>query len=177
MHSTYNHVEMATRQPIHLRYSPQYTQSVFASGRCSVSVWAAMTREGLGPLVLIDGNLSASTYSLITERELLPYVLNGPFKDGCFVYQHDRSPIHTARSVKSLLVGADLNPIENVWGLVKRRLAARNLGSSTKETLFAAIQEEWEALRARPEIVAAFYNSMPSRVAQVIAADGRLIKY
>ncbi|KAH7956692.1 hypothetical protein HPB52_011772 [Rhipicephalus sanguineus] len=33
-------------------------------------------------------------------------------------------------------VGADLNPIENVWGLVKRRLAARNLGSSTKETLF-----------------------------------------
>lgn len=148
-----------------------------------------MTREGLGPLVLIDGNLSASTYSLIIERELLPYVLNGPFKDGCFVYQHDRSPIHTARSVKSLLeglavrtlewppVGADLNPIENVWGLVKRRLAARNLGSSTKETLFAAIQEEWEALRSRPEIVAALYNSMPSRVAQVIAADGRLIKY
>ncbi|KAH8035934.1 hypothetical protein HPB51_012308 [Rhipicephalus microplus] len=51
-------------------------------------------------------------------------------------------------------VGADLNTIENVWGLVKRRLAARNLGSSTKKTLFAAIQEEWEALRSRPEIVA-----------------------
>ncbi|KAH7984306.1 hypothetical protein HPB52_019152 [Rhipicephalus sanguineus] len=124
-------------RPMNSRYSPQYTQSVFASGRCSVSVWTAMTREGLGPLVLIDGNLSASTYSLIIERELLPYVLNGPFKDGCFVYQHDRSPIHTARSVKSLLeglavrtlegppVGADLNPIENVWGLVKRRLAAQ----------------------------------------------------
>ncbi|KAH7983915.1 hypothetical protein HPB52_015253 [Rhipicephalus sanguineus] len=57
-------------------------------------------------------------------------------------------------------VGADLNPIENVWGLVKRRLAARNLGSSTKETLFAAIQEEWEALRARPEIVAALYDAI-----------------
>ncbi|KAH8025596.1 hypothetical protein HPB51_010357 [Rhipicephalus microplus] len=52
-------------------------------------------------------------------------------------------------------VGEDLNPIENVWGLVKRRLSAWNLGSSTKETLFAAIQEEWEALRSRPEIVAA----------------------
>ncbi|KAH8035617.1 hypothetical protein HPB51_007852 [Rhipicephalus microplus] len=165
------------------RYSPQYTQSVFASGRCSLSVWATMTREGLVPLILIDGNLSASSYSIIIERELLPYVLNRPFKDGCFVYQHDRSPIHTARSVKSLLedlavrtlewppVGVDLNPIENVWGLVKRRLAARNLGSSTKGTPFAAIQEEWEALRSRPEIVATLYNSMPSRVAQVIAAD------
>ncbi|KAH8026809.1 hypothetical protein HPB51_025017 [Rhipicephalus microplus] len=145
-----------------------------------------MTREALGPLVLIDGNLSASTYSLITERELLACVLNEPFKDGCFVYQHDRSPIHTARSVKFLLeglavrtlewppVGADLNPIEDVWGLVKRRLAARNLGSSMKETLFAAIREEWEALRSHSEIVAALYNSMPSRGAQVIAADGRL---
>ncbi|KAH8025617.1 hypothetical protein HPB51_010678 [Rhipicephalus microplus] len=181
--------ERRVRRPMNSRYSPQYTQSVFASGRCSVSVWATMTREGLRPLVIIDGNLSASTYSLIIERELLPYVLNEPFKDGCFVYQHDRSPIHTARSVECLLeclavrtlewspVGVDLNPIKNVWGLVKRRLAARNLGSSTKETLFAAIQEKWETLRSRPEIVAALYNSMPSRVAQVIATDGRLIKY
>ncbi|KAH8042304.1 hypothetical protein HPB51_021388 [Rhipicephalus microplus] len=148
-----------------------------------------MTREGLGPLVLIDGSLSASTYSLIIERELLPYVLNGPFKDGCFVYQHDRSPIHTASSVKSLLeglgvrtlewppVGADLNPIDSVWGLVKRRLAARNLGSSTKKTLFAAIQEKWKALRSRSEIMAMLYNSMPSRMAQAIAAEARLIKY
>ncbi|KAH8029022.1 hypothetical protein HPB51_021926 [Rhipicephalus microplus] len=148
-----------------------------------------MTKEGLRPRVLIDGNFSASTYFLIIERELLPYVLKGPFKDGYSVYQHDKSPFHTARSVKSLLEGltvrtlewpparADLNPIENVWCLVKRRLAARNLGSSTKETLFAAIQEEWEALRSRPEIVAALYNSIPSRVAQVIAADGHLIKY
>ncbi|KAH8009351.1 hypothetical protein HPB51_015674 [Rhipicephalus microplus] len=126
-----------------------------------------MTKEGICPLVLIDGNLSASVYSLIIERESPPYVLIGPCKDGCFVYQHDRSPIHTASSVKSLLegisvrtldwppVGANMNPIKNVWGLVKRRLAARNLGSSTKETLFAAIQEEWEALPSRPEIVAA----------------------
>ncbi|KAH8024495.1 hypothetical protein HPB51_025122 [Rhipicephalus microplus] len=180
--------ERRVGRPMNSRYSPQYTQSVFASGRCPVSVWAAMTREGLGPLVLNDGNLSASTYSLIIEIELLPYVLNVPFNDGCFVYQHDRNPIRTARSVISLLeglavrslewppVGADVNSIENVWGLVKRRLAAGNLRSSTKETLFAATQEEWEALPSRPEIVAALYNSMPSRVAQVIGADGRLIK-
>ncbi|XP_075726175.1 uncharacterized protein LOC142767821 [Rhipicephalus microplus] len=121
-----------------------------------------MTKKGLGSLVLIDGNLSAYTYSFIIERELLPYALNGRFKDGCLVYQHDRSPIHTARSVKSLLeglavrtlkwppIGADLNHIENVLGLVKRRLAARNLGSPTKETLFVAIQEEWEILRHDP---------------------------
>ncbi|KAH8026371.1 hypothetical protein HPB51_020355 [Rhipicephalus microplus] len=148
-----------------------------------------MTREGLGPLVLIDGNLSSSTYSLIIERESLPHALNGPFKDGCFVYQLDRSPIHTTRSVQSSLEGLavrtlewppvriDLNPIENVWGLVKRQLGARNLASSTKETLFPAIQEEWEALRSRPETVAALYNSMTSRVAQVIATNGHLIQY
>ncbi|KAH7956117.1 hypothetical protein HPB52_006132 [Rhipicephalus sanguineus] len=74
-------------------------------------------------------------------------------------------------------VGADLNPIEIVWGLIKRQLAARNLGRATKDTLWTAVREEWEALRARPEIVAALYESMPRRVAQVIAADGHLTKY
>ncbi|KAH7984583.1 hypothetical protein HPB52_022857 [Rhipicephalus sanguineus] len=166
-----------------------FTQKVFASGRCAVSVWAAMSRQGLGPLVLIDGKWTASKYALIIEQEWVPYVLDGPFKDGCCIFQHDRSPIYTARSVKSLLedlavrtlewppVGVDLNPIENVWGLIKRQLAARNLGSATKDTLWMAVREEWEALRARPEIVAALYESMPRRVAQVIAADGHLTKY
>ncbi|KAH7933364.1 hypothetical protein HPB49_011921 [Dermacentor silvarum] len=81
------------------------------------------------------------------------------------------------RTLKWPPVGADLNPMENIWGLVKRRLASRNLGSVTKDTLWTAVREEWDALRARPELVAALYESMPILVAQVIAADGNMTKY
>ncbi|KAH6926634.1 hypothetical protein HPB50_020833 [Hyalomma asiaticum] len=99
-----------------------------------------MTMEGLGPLVLIDGNL----------RD--PMALT-------FAHWNDHP------------VGVDVNSFENVWDLAEHRPEAWNLGSARKR-LIAAIEER-EALRARPETVAALYNSMPSRMGQVIAAEGR----
>lgn len=166
------------------RYLPEYTHSVLSSGRCAVSVWGAISKDGLGPLVRIDGRFNTSAYCDVIEQTLLPYVLDGPFPDGVYLLQHDRSPIHTARRVDELLEargvrllqwppnGADLNPIENVWGLMKKRLASRNLGSATADALWEGISQEWETLRGHPETVAALYESMPRRVAQVIDVHG-----
>ncbi|KAK8787356.1 hypothetical protein V5799_022868 [Amblyomma americanum] len=83
------------------RYDPHYIQQVAASGRCVVSVWGALSQQGLGPLHRIDGTLTADKYQDIIEQVLIPYTLDGPFPDGCFLFQHDRSPIHTARYVNS----------------------------------------------------------------------------
>ncbi len=56
------------------------------------------------------------------------------FKDADFIFQQDLAPAHTAKSTKSWLndhgVGVldwpanspDLNPIENIWGIVKRKM-------------------------------------------------------
>lgn len=171
------------------RYLPPWTQTVLSSGRCTVNVWGAISKDGLGPLVRIEGRFQARSYCAILEKDFIPYVLDGPFKDGCCLLQHDRSPVHTARSVTALLedlairtlewppVGADLNPIESVWGLMKKRLAGRHLISSTSDTLWAAVKEEWEALRATQGLVSSLYESMPRRVAEVIAGDGHLTRY
>ncbi|KAH7952391.1 hypothetical protein HPB52_022191 [Rhipicephalus sanguineus] len=84
---------------------------------------------------MIQKNYRAYCGSL--QEVLVPYALEGPFEDGCYQLQHDRSPIDTARTVASVLenlairtlslppVGPDLNPIENVWGIMKSRLSAR----------------------------------------------------
>ncbi|KAH7932509.1 hypothetical protein HPB52_024293 [Rhipicephalus sanguineus] len=72
----------------------QNVVSIFSSGRCSVSVWGAMTKEGLGPLVRIRGPFTTAAYCDVLQHVFLPYVLDGPFEDGIYFLQHDRSPIH-----------------------------------------------------------------------------------
>ncbi|KAH7983393.1 hypothetical protein HPB52_011596 [Rhipicephalus sanguineus] len=154
----------------------QRKRSVLSSGRCSVSVWGAISKDGLGPLVRLEGPFTASRYCDVITRHLVPYALDGPFSDGCYFFQHDRSPIHKARIVQSLLekhavcqlewppCGADLNPIENVWGMLKKRLSTRANRGRTADTLWQAIAQEWESLRGRPEITEYLYESMPTRI-------------
>ncbi|KAH8036280.1 hypothetical protein HPB51_022684 [Rhipicephalus microplus] len=78
----------------------------------------------------------------------------GPFEDGCYQLQRDRSLVHTARIVAMVLenlairtvpwphVGAYLNPIENVWGIVDSRLSAPRCSSATSEALWQAVSED-----------------------------------
>lgn len=174
---------------ISCRYLPNYTQSVLSSGRCSVSVWGAISKDGLGPLVRLEGPFTASRYCDVITRHLVPYALDGPFSDGCYFFQHDRSPIHKARIVQSLLeehavcqlewppCGADLNPVENVWGMLKKRLSTRANRGRTADTLWQAIAQEWESLRGRPEITESLYESMPTRINKVLENGGHFTSY
>jgi len=68
-----------------------------------------------------------------------------------------------------------LNPIENAWEELERRLRARPTAPKNKEELFAALSEEWEAIPA-------FYfrrlvEFMPRRVRDVVAVGGASTKY
>ncbi|KAH7932903.1 hypothetical protein HPB49_004675 [Dermacentor silvarum] len=79
-------------------YMPEFIQRVAASGRSAVSVWGAITFQGLGPLVRIEGRFNADSYYSILDDVLLPYLVEGPtFPDNEFILQHDNSPIHKAR--------------------------------------------------------------------------------
>ncbi len=68
------------------------------------------------------------------------------FKDADFIFQQDLAPAHTAKSTKSWLydhgVGVldwpanspDLNPIENLWGIVKRKMINKRLKNADAES-------------------------------------------
>ncbi|KAH6920698.1 hypothetical protein HPB50_028314 [Hyalomma asiaticum] len=63
-----------------------------------------------------------------------------------------------ARAVGALLAvrqlpwppnGIYLNPIENIWGIMKK-LSSRRMRGGTADQLWHAAKEEWEVLRGRP---------------------------
>ncbi len=99
----------------------------------SVMIWGAMTSAGVGPLCFFKINVTAPVYLELLEHFMLPSA-DQLFKDADFIFQQDLAPAHTAKSIKSWLndhgVGVldwpanspDLNPIANLWGIVKRKM-------------------------------------------------------
>ncbi|KAH7955933.1 hypothetical protein HPB52_005158 [Rhipicephalus sanguineus] len=71
-----------------------------------------------------------------------------------------RCPREPRRAHSALApVGADLNPIGNVWGILKSRLSARRISSTTSDALWQSVSEEWERLRHSPEVVVTLYET------------------
>ncbi len=99
----------------------------------SVMIWVAMSSAGVGPLCFLKTNIPAPVNQDILEHFMLPSA-DQLFKYADFFFQEDLAPAHTAKSTKSWLndhgVGVldwpanspDLNPIENLCGIVKRKL-------------------------------------------------------
>ena len=68
----------------------------------------------------------------------------------------------------------DLNPIENLWRIIKREVAKKPVARTVVE-LEKQVQEEWEAIPQ--ETIQALIDSMPHRIAEVIAAHGGHTQY
>ena len=101
--------------------------------------------------------------------------------------QEDLAPCHASKrsnAVKADLgfnvlpwmgQSPDLNPIENAWGELDRRLRERAVAPTNKDDLYQALCEESEALPA--DFFTALVESMPRRVEAFIEAKGCGIKY
>jgi len=67
----------------------------------------------------------------------------------------------------------DLNPIENLWADLKRRVETRH--AQTTQELEAHLKEEWET--TSPTLLASLAHSMPARCSAVLANKGHRADY
>lgn len=100
--------------------------------------------------------------------------------------RQDNASVHCARPVKEWLDeqefewisdwpanSPDLNPIENVWGIMAQRLANREF--KTEEDFRDAVVQEWDRISYR--IIRNLYDSIPRRCKAVIDKRGEATKY
>ena len=69
----------------------------------------------------------------------------------------------------------DLNPIEDVWCIMKQRIKARDCFPGTVQEIREAIQEEWDVLE--PEDWNGSIDSMPDCLKQVKKRKGMQMEF
>ena len=69
----------------------------------------------------------------------------------------------------------DLNPIENLWGILVRAVYADGRQFSTVAELKDAIRAAWAAIK--PEVLKKLIESMKNRMFDLICAKGGIINY
>ncbi len=118
----------------------------------SMMIWAAMSSAGVGSLCFLKSTVNAAIYQEMLEHIML-LSADKLYGDADFIFQKDLAPAHTAKGTKSWFNdhgvtvldwpanSPDLNPIENLYGIVKKKM--RDTRPNNADDLKAAIKATW----------------------------------
>ena len=150
-----------------------------------VMVWAGFASGGTAKICFCKPRMNSDDYQDILADYLLPV---GPLiTSGDYIFMQDNAPIHCSGSTKSWLevnqvqtlpwppLSPDLNPIENLWGWLTRRVYAHGRQFCSISDFKHTIVESWSEVT--PELRKNLISSMKSRMMKVIQANGGSINY
>jgi transposase len=150
-----------------------------------VHIWACFSANGFGKCYLFTGNLNAERMCKIYSKALLKSVDTLIDDESDWVLQEDNDPKHTSNRCKQWklqngitrmswpAMSPDMNPMENVWSVLKCRVAYRK--PRKLSSLVRIIQQEWKSLPV--EYAKKLVESMPNRIKCLLNADGDFTKY
>ena len=157
------------------------------SGKLSVCFWGCISKEGVGPLCVIEGTMDAKKYVEVLRDSLFPEVHILEEREIPVRVVQDNAPCHTANLVKEFLddydiefvdwppYSPDLNPIENLWALVKFRLYRDYPPAKDRETLIAYVFDIWDNIDG--DLCKKYCDNYHKRLLEVIKKNGLQTKY
>ena len=152
----------------------------------AVMLWGCFAASGPGRIRFLEKHETCNTqWYLKVLGQQVRWSAASLFT-GHFVLQDDGAPCHRSKQVKDFVAAQhwqtldwppqspDLNPIENLWALLKRKLGRYNFNTTVE--LKAKIISIWHH-NLEPDILEKLALSMPSRLNAVIKARGGHTNY
>jgi transposase len=171
------------QRPEDEEYFPEYMIHR-AQFPAKVSLWGAFTASGKRAIKFIEGSMNSQTLTDIFDEELLTLAAEA-YGENEWNFLQDNAPVHRSDHTKQWLVqhditafkfpsySPDMNPIENVWAQLKRRVEADFPKTAAK--LKESILKRWEEIPANELAVLA--HSMSDRFKEVREWKGYMTKY
>ena len=156
-----------------------FSKRQFGGG--SLMIWGAFVNDSLFDLHVMEGNYNSDRYCEMLSECLVP------FMEPDWTFMQDGASIHRSKHTLEWLKqrdvpilewpanSPDLNPIENLWGILARAVYANGRQFKTKEELKEEILKQWDQIEGTTLLN--LINSMPDRIIEVIRGNGKNTKY
>ena len=157
-------------------------------GGGGVMLWAGIVGDELvGPFRVQEGvKLTSNTYCQFLKSFLEPWLEEVPLSRlRNLIFMHDNAPSHAAKATtqylgsigfknKTMMIwppnSPDLNPIENLWGIVKRRVHADGKQYFSKDELWEAIKQAADSIPR--SLISKLTESVNDRLFNIIRLNG-----
>ncbi|CAD6191578.1 unnamed protein product [Caenorhabditis auriculariae] len=159
-----------------LRKDPMcFSKRNFGGG--SLMVWAAFCGNGTVALSFIGTRTNQQDYQQLLAQHLLPYLRRR--RRANMIYQQDNTSVHASNYTLAWFAAnnvvlldwpactPDLNPVENLWSVLVRRVYANAKQYTTVKDLKRAIRAEWDGLDK--SLLQSLVGSMPNRIFEIVA--------